>query len=206
MKDCLLAVSMIVTFAIAAPLHSTLAAQAPPAGKAGHTGHAKHAQHAQHAEHTEHARKDSAARSDSAFAALQRRGAGAMGVDQYASSHTFDALADGGSITYVADVSDTAAVAQIRHHLREIATAFAAGDFTTPMAVHAREVPGTAVMKSRRDRIRYAVTDRPGGAVLRMTTTDPVARSAIADFMAFQRSDHRAPGQPHHRPALQLSP
>ncbi len=121
-----------------------------------------------------------------------------MGVDQYTSSHTFDALADGGSITYVAGRSDTAAVTQIRKHLRGIAVAFAAGDFSTPMAVHAQEVPGIAIMRSRRDQIRYAVGDRPGGAVLRMTSDDPAARAAIHEFMAFQRSDHRAPGKSDH--------
>lgn len=173
----MLAAALLVAQVVAVPLCASLAAQVPP---------------------PQHAEADSATRSDSAFSALQQRGAEAMGFDQYTTSHAFDALADGGSITFVAGKNDTAAVARIRKHFREIAVSFAAGDFSTPRMVHAREVPGTDVMKERRDRIRYAVTDRPGGAELRMTTADPSARAAIHAFMAFQRADHRAPGRSEH--------
>ena len=78
--------------------------------------------------------------SDSAFAALQARGADprAMGVDQYTSVHRFDALPDGGRIELQRAVDDSAGVAQIRSHLRAIAVAFATGDFGTPAFVHLR--------------------------------------------------------------------
>src|SRR5919109_4722080 len=63
---------------------------------------------------------------DTAFAALQKRGARVMGVDQYTSSHTFEALPDGGRIEFVRDVDDSAGVEAIREHLRTIARQFAA--------------------------------------------------------------------------------
>ena len=40
--------------------------------------------------------------SDSAFAAMQTRGQAVMGVDQYASAHVFEDLADGGRIIFLA--------------------------------------------------------------------------------------------------------
>src|SRR5205823_14692901 len=61
---------------------------------------------------------------DTAFAAMQERGRKAMGVDQYTSTHVFDALPDGGRIELQRDADDSAGVAQIRAHLREVARAF----------------------------------------------------------------------------------
>ena len=135
---------------------------------------------------------DSMTSNDSAFHAMQTRGAHAMGVDQYTSTHHFTDLPDGGRIELERNVDDSAGVAMIRHHLHMIARAFKDGDFSTPMFVHMRDVPGTATMAAKRSAIRYAVTDLPRGGALRITTTDPDALDAVHRFLAFQRSDHRA--------------
>lgn len=133
---------------------------------------------------------------DSAFAAVQTRGAMAMGVDQYTSTHVFEPLPTGGRIVLRRDVADSAGAEQIRAHMREIATAFAAGDFRLPGFVHDREVPGTAVMAARRERITYAVESLPRGAALRIATSDEAALEAIHAFLAFQRQDHHARAHP----------
>ncbi|HEY7860758.1 MAG TPA: hypothetical protein VIB98_04900, partial [Gemmatimonadaceae bacterium] len=124
---------------------------------------------------------------DSGFAAMQSRGHMAMGVDQYTSTHTFDALQDGGRITLVRDPSDSVGVAQIRAHLRLIQHAFQAGDFSTPAFVHMKTMPGTDVMASRRAVITYAYTDVPGGGEVRITSRDSTALAAIHAFMGAQR-------------------
>ncbi len=131
------------------------------------------------------------------FEALQERGAIGMGVDQYASTHVFDALPDGGRIEYQHDRDDSAGIEQIRRHLREIQAAFEAGDFSTPAFVHAQQVPGTDVMAARREHIEYVYRDLPRGGELRLITEDAQALEAIREFMAFQRSDHRAEGMDH---------
>lgn len=132
---------------------------------------------------------------DSAFAAMQARGKMVMGVDQYASAHVFEDLRDGGRIVLDADdAGDTAAIAAIRRHMRDIAGAFRAGDFTKPFQVHAQVVPGTAVMAARRAEITYSATDRPRGGEVRMQTTDSAAVAAVHDFLAFQRRAHHAAG------------
>ena len=135
---------------------------------------------------------------DTAFSELQERGRVAMGVDQYTSTHRFDALPDGGRIELQRDVDDPAGVATIRQHLREITAAFQAGDFRIPGFVHAQEVPGTAVMAQKRERIRYTYAERPRGAEVRITTADGEALRAIHAFLAFQRHDHRAGGHEGH--------
>jgi hypothetical protein len=134
---------------------------------------------------------------DSAFALVQTRGRTAMGVDQYTSQHKFESLPDGGRITLARQVADTAGEARIRAHMQEIAASFQEGDFALPGFVHARTVPGTAVMRARRARITYTPGSVPGGGQLRIRTHDPIAVAAIHEFLAFQRGDHRAADHPH---------
>jgi hypothetical protein len=135
------------------------------------------------------------ANSDSAFAAVQSRGAAVMGVDQYTSAHVFEDLPDGGRIVLERkDATASAGVATIRAHMRAIAEAFGRGDFTAPGMVHMTKVPGTDVMAAKRDAIRYSVADHPAGAEVRLTTSDSAAITAIHEFLAFQRMDHRAAG------------
>ena len=138
--------------------------------------------------------RDSApnASEDSSFAALQSRGHEAMGVDQYTSQHRFEPLPDGGRIELQRDTTDRAGIATIRAHMRDIASRFAQGDFSIPGFVHAQEVPGTRVMAEKKTGITYEAHDLPGGAEVRIRTTDPDAVAAVHEFLAFQRGDHRA--------------
>jgi hypothetical protein len=133
--------------------------------------------------------------SDSAFASLQARGERAMGVDQYSSTHLFIPLPNGGRIELQGDAADLVAARTIRGHMGDIATRFAAADFKIPGFVHATSVvPGTAVMRARRNRISYTVEELPRGAALRISSNDSAAVRAIHDFLAFQRGEHRAGG------------
>ena len=139
--------------------------------------------------------------SDSAFTALQDRGASlqAMGVDQYTSTHRFDDLPDGGRIELQRQVVDSAGVEQIRAHLRHIAEVFAQGDFRIPGFVHdTSRVPGTDVMRARRAGIEYEFAELPLGGEVRIRSTDAQAVQAIHTFLAFQRGDHRAGGHSAH--------
>ena len=137
----------------------------------------------------------SSAATDTAFRAMQERGKLAMGVDQYTSVHRFDALPDGGRIELQRDVDDSAGAARIRAHLREIASAFASGDFGTPALVHMKTVPGAAAMRARRSFITYEPQDLPRGGALRIRSADPAALLAIHQFLAFQRAEHRVPAR-----------
>ena len=139
----------------------------------------------------EHAR---GAGSDTAFASMQTRGKSAMGVDQYTSAHRFDDAPDGGRVVLQRDAADTAGTAVIRRHLATVAAEFARGNFAVPGFVHATAVPGTDVMAARRNVIRYDVRQLPGGGEIVIRTADPAAVRAIHRFLAFQRSEHRAPG------------
>jgi len=132
---------------------------------------------------------------DPAFAGVQARGEVAMGVNQYTSRHVFEALPDGGRIELQRDRDDSAGTARIRRHMHEIEAQFAAGDFRLPGYVHAREVPGAAVMAAKRSVITYVVESLPRGAALRVRSDDAAAVEAIHEFLAFQRQDHHAAGR-----------
>ena len=126
---------------------------------------------------------------------MQQRGAHVMGVDQYTSAHVFEDLPDGGRVVLDRDdPGDSAAIAAIRAHMRDIEAAFRAGDFSKPFQVHAQQVPGTDVMKERRAVITYQASDRPRGAEVRIKSTDPVAVTAIHQFLTFQRQQHHVAG------------
>ncbi|MGH7680035.1 MAG: hypothetical protein ACRENU_16320 [Gemmatimonadaceae bacterium] len=129
---------------------------------------------------------------DTSFHAMQERGKQVMGVDQYTSTHHFDAREDGGRIELQRDVDDTVGVAAIRKHLKHIATAFAAGNFSLPGMVHLQEVPGAKVMAARRDVISYTYRDLPRGGEVRIVSKDAAAIVAIHEFLAFQGLEHRA--------------
>lgn len=136
--------------------------------------------------------------SDSAFAAVQQRGAVAMGVDQYTSAHVFEPLPDGGRIVLQRDSIDPAGIATIRAHMADIAVRFAQGDFTLPGFVHAQAVPGTAVMADRRSAIHYVADTLPWGGEVRIRSDDAAAIAAIHAFLAFQAQDHRAATHSSH--------
>ena len=146
-----------------------------------------------------------AADTDTAFAAVQSRGAAVMGVDQNTSAHVFETLPDGGRIALQTDSVDAVGEATIRAHMRDIAQRFAKGDFTLPGMVHAMpSVPGTAAMTARRAGIRYVVEPLPRGAQVRIITRDAEAIKAVHAFLAFQRMDHRA--MSHDPPPTALAP
>ena len=121
-----------------------------------------------------------------------------MGVDQNASRHVFDDLPDGGRIELQADSLDSTAIAAIRAHLSTIASAFEAGNFSTPDFVHSDRVPGTGVMAAKRSVIGYAFAELPRGGEVRITTHDAEALHAIHQFLAYQRQEHHAMGHAMH--------
>src|SRR5215831_16086170 len=134
---------------------------------------------------------------------LNERGAAAMGFDQNTTQHTFTATPDGGSIAVdVKDAADAQTRDQIRAHLKEIADAFAKGDFSKPFLTHAEVPPGVPVMAEKKDAIRYTYSDTPNGGVVRIRTKDAQALDAIHAFLKYQMQEHspiRRPVEPDPR-------
>jgi hypothetical protein len=149
--------------------------------------------HARH--HPEQAQQPPAPTlTDSAFKALQSRGAMVMGVDQYSSQHRFEDRPDGGAVILERDSADAAGVATIRAHLREVRDRISKGDFSLSEAVHAsHDIPGTGVLRAKSAALSVRYVDRPGGGEVRLSSADPEVVKAIREFLVFQRGEHRAP-------------
>ncbi len=124
-------------------------------------------------------------------AALKARGALAMGFDQDATEHHFPTSASGGSIEVeVKDAADSASREQIRRHLKEIAGAFAKGDFAKPFQTHAEVPPGVPAMEGLKGVIRYKYEETPRGGLVRISTSDPEALKAVHEFLDYQGREH----------------
>ena len=123
---------------------------------------------------------------------VDRRGDEAMGFSHQSTTHHFLLRKDGGAIEVsVNDPGDAASVTRIRTHLRHIAKAFAAGDFTLPGIIHDRVPHGVETMKAQRNRVQYAFEEKPQGGAVRLRTEDPAVLRAIHEFLRFQIADHR---------------
>ena len=125
--------------------------------------------------------------------ALDYRGGAVMGFDQSQTKHHFSLFKDGGAIEVtVKDPADTTNRDAIRSHLRHTAVMFADGNFDNPMLVHdTRNVPGAAVMRSRKDRIRYDYRDVENGGRVNIVTSDRDTLAAVHAFLRFQIDEHK---------------
>jgi hypothetical protein len=161
---------LIVTFVVVALTRVAAQHQAMPAGMS-------------HEEHMRQMQKDEE---------LKKRGAAAMGFDQDATTHHFLLRADGGAIQVESNTpSDSATIAEIRAHLKEIAVAFGKGEFDKPFATHGEVPPGVPVMQANRELIKYRYEDRPGGGTVVLSTNNAEALKAIHDFMRYQITEHK---------------
>jgi hypothetical protein len=123
--------------------------------------------------------------------AMEHRGDAVMGFSHDATTHAFKLYDDGGAIEVVAnDPKDSKSIEAIRAHLREIAKAFAKGDFAKPKAIHEELPDGAAEMSELRAAIKYDFAETEHGGRVRITTSDAKALDAVHRFLNFQIREH----------------
>ena len=129
---------------------------------------------------------------DAHLAGVNARGEAAMGFSQTETAHHFTLTRDGGLIQVEAkDPSDAANRDRVRQHLAHVARMFAAGDFNTPMLVHARTVPGADAMSRLKAEIVYTYEETERGGRVRITAKSAEALAAVHEFLRFQIEDHQ---------------
>jgi hypothetical protein len=122
---------------------------------------------------------------------MKQHGQMAMGFDQDKATHHFTLTATGGAIAVDAnDPADQVTLSQIRVHLEEIAAAFGRGDFEKPLTTHGEVPPGVSGLQGHKDEIAYTFERTERGGIVRMTTSNADARSAIHDFLRYQIKEH----------------
>jgi hypothetical protein len=123
---------------------------------------------------------------------MMHHGANAMGFSQTATTHHFLLKTDGGVIQVETNSSqDTRNRDLIRSHLAHIAQAFAAGDFSDPLAVHDQIPTGVPVMQGLKAEIRYRFEAIPDGGRVLISTGNQRALAAIHQFLRFQIREHQ---------------
>jgi len=124
---------------------------------------------------------------------LKKRGALAMGFDQDKTAHHFRTSATGGSIEVeVKDPADSGSRDQVRTHLKAIAAAFGKGDFAKPFQTHAEVPPGVPSMERLKKEIHYKYENTPRGGMVRISTSNPEALTAIHEFLDYQAREHHS--------------
>jgi hypothetical protein len=123
--------------------------------------------------------------------AMEHRGDAVMGFSHEATTHAFKLYDDGGAIEVAAnDPQDAKSIEAIRAHLREIAKAFAKGDFAKPKAIHEELPDGAAEMRELRAAIKYDFAETERGGRVRITTSDAKALDAVHRFLKYQIREH----------------
>ncbi len=135
--------------------------------------------------------------------AMEHRGDAVMGFSHETTTHAFKLTDDGGAIEVLAnDPNDAKSIEAIRAHLREIAKAFAKGDFSKPKAIHEELPDGAAEMRELRATIKYDYAETERGGRVRITTSDARALDAVHRFLKFQVREHHTERDPAHAHAL----
>jgi hypothetical protein len=123
---------------------------------------------------------------------MTQQGEKAMGFSQTQTTHHFFLKKDGGLIEVEAnDPQDTHNRDLIRTHLAHITQAFAAGDFSDPLAVHGQVPAGVPVMQRLKGDIRYTFEQTSRGGRVLINTPNPQALEAIHQFLRFQIREHQ---------------
>ncbi len=123
---------------------------------------------------------------------LMQHGEKTMGFSQTETTHHFFLTKDGGVIQVEAnDSKDAQNRDLIRTHLAHISHAFAAGDFSDPLAVHDKVPDGVPVMQRLKGDIRYTFEMTPQGGRVLIKTANSQALDAIHQFLRFQIKEHQ---------------
>lgn len=136
-------------------------------------------------------------------AEVSARGGDVMPFSLSATVHVFDKTPTGGTQRVLArNADDTAQVALVRQHLREIREQFLKGDFSGPSHIHGHDMPGLAELKTAQPgQLGIAYSDTAGGAELVYTTPEAKLVAALHQWFDAQLADHGPDargGHAHH--------
>ena len=119
--------------------------------------------------------------------ALLSRATKTSGFDSDRVTRHFYVLKNGGAVEITAkDPNDEATIKAIQAHLKKESDQLAKGSFEIFTNIYGRTPENAPQLKKLRDDVTYAMVPQENGAVLRMLTVNPAAKSAIHDNLRFQ--------------------
>ena len=124
-------------------------------------------------------------------AEVRKAGAQVMPFSLDRTLHTFDKTADGGIQRVHVRGAAADQVAMVRSHLRAIAEAFAARDFSAPAHIHGAGMPGlTELQNAAPGELSVAYREIDDGAELTYAGHSPTIVAAIHRWFDAQLADH----------------
>jgi hypothetical protein len=122
---------------------------------------------------------------------VHEMGSNVMPFDLSQTTHIFEMTDSGGIQQVVAkDPNDNAQIALIQQHMQHEAMMFSAGDFSDPMSVHGKEMPGAQELSTGVAQIKVEYAALPNGAQITFTTQDLHLITEIHRWFGAQLSDH----------------
>jgi hypothetical protein len=123
---------------------------------------------------------------------VAQKGAMVMPFNGQNSRHVFQKTPDGGLQQVLAkDALDKDLVGAIRGHLSMEADRFKKGDYSDPMTIHGKDMPGVRYLsRIKPGQIAIVYRGLPNGAEVRYTGKDAATVAAIHDWFDAQLSDH----------------
>jgi cytochrome c553 len=129
---------------------------------------------------------------------VRARGPQVMPFSLDATQHVFEKTAAGGTQRVLAREHHPEQVAAIREHLRGIAAAFAARDFSGPTHIHGADMPGLAQLKAApQDALTVTFREIDGGGELTYRAQTPALQDAVHRWFDAQLADHGADAADH---------
>jgi hypothetical protein len=128
---------------------------------------------------------------------IHEMGQTVMPFDLNKTTHIFRMTDSGGTQSVVVkDSQDKDQIGLIRQHLRHEAEAFQRGDYTDPMALHGKMMPGVSELEKYHAAIAISYSDLPLGAALTFKTGNRHLVTAIHRWFGAQLSEHGADARP----------
>ena len=107
--------------------------------------------------------------------------------------HVFEMTATGGVQDVVArNPGDSAQIRLVRQHLRHEAMQFGNGDFSDPMSLHGKDMPGLKELSEGAGKVHVEYSDLADGGRITFTTSDVALLTALHRWFGAQLSDHGA--------------
>jgi hypothetical protein len=119
--------------------------------------------------------------------ALLSRATRVSGFESDRVNRHFYVLKNGGAVEITAkDANDESTIKAIQSYLKKESDMWTKGNFDTIAAVYGKAPEAIAQLKKLRDNVTYAAVPEENGAVVRMLTVNPMAKTAIHDYLRFQ--------------------
>ena len=147
------------------------------------------------------------ATTDSRQVEIRQKGAHVMPFALDRTVHVFDKTDDGGVQRVLVRGDAPEQLAMIRAHLRDIAQAFSARDFSKPTHIHGADMPGLADMQAAKaDELTANYRELDDGAEITYSSHSPKVIAAIHQWFDAQLRDHGDDAMTHDNASPVKSP